>query len=155
MRTQFKFALSGWGASKRGWSNRGLPAPRALRAVPVQRCHTVRATTPVVPCKPQRTTPNRSRVGDGAPERRLMLAVLSDALAILTRRGEFATGCNRRLEWETRDWFMSDDISWPFSFLNVCDVLDMNAVSVRRHLGQLREDCVPTRPTLPAWLASA
>jgi hypothetical protein len=68
------------------------------------------------------------------PEKRLMLAVLEDAVATL-QRGAAATrrGAARELE-EVRAWFASDDTGWPYAFVNVCHVLGFEPSYLRRGL---------------------
>jgi len=84
----------------------------------------------------------RARVaapGNGAgavPERRLMLAVLEDALAILLSYSNSRTRSDRGTVGEVRAWLAMDDSKWPFSFLNICDVLDLSALRIRSALAQ-------------------
>src|SRR5262245_1616329 len=68
-------------------------------------------------------------------ERRLMLAVLEDALrtVVSARLGRSSDAWVRA---ELR-WFMSEDRSHPFAFEVICDVLDLDAGWLRR---QLRSD---------------
>ena len=68
---------------------------------------------------------------EGVPERRLVLAVLLDALQIVAW-GVSATQ-SQRLVAEAREWIMSDDVVWPVSFLNVCEALDLEPRAVRRY----------------------
>ena len=65
------------------------------------------------------------------PERRLMLAVLSDAIVLFQTRG--SPGCRRDVE-SARRWILSDDRAWPFSFVNVCDTLGIAFEPLRRAL---------------------
>ena len=67
------------------------------------------------------------------PEKRLMAAVLVDAVHRLhnplfarRRRGY---PLNPELEW-----LLSDDREWPFSFANICDVLDLDAAWLRQRI---------------------
>jgi len=69
------------------------------------------------------------------PEIMLLFAVLHDAVGIV-RRGPARNG---RLFAETRDWFLSDDILWPTSFLNICDALDLEPDRLRARLAQYLE----------------
>lgn len=64
------------------------------------------------------------------PERRLMLAVLQEAVAsyLADRRG---VRDNLR---EVEQWFASDDTTWPYSFGNLCDALGLDRSAVRRAL---------------------
>ncbi len=73
------------------------------------------------------TTSDTSRDHDGV--KRLMAAVLDDALAVVKRDG--GRRDRRQLVRETREWFASDDIASPFTFLNVCAVLDVDADAMR------------------------
>src|SRR5438874_1232578 len=61
--------------------------------------------------------------GDGSllPEKRLMLAVLNDALLTLARhRGAADYRAQKRVS-EVDVWVASDDVEWPFAFVNVCE----------------------------------
>jgi len=66
------------------------------------------------------------------PEQRLMLAVLEeavhDALQIPPPRNAP----------EVLAWIASDDTSWPYSFANLCDALDLDRGAVRRALERRR-----------------
>ena len=65
-------------------------------------------------------------------ERRLMLAVLEDALrTVLSAR--VGRSCDAWVREELR-WFMSEDRSHPFAFEVICDVLDLDASWLRRRL---------------------
>jgi hypothetical protein len=65
-------------------------------------------------------------------EKALMAAVLEQA------RKEYAfyfgkTGVRRRRMWaETDAWFRSDDLRWPFSFVNICLALGLDVELVRK-----------------------
>jgi hypothetical protein len=69
------------------------------------------------------------------PEERLMAAVLEDALRELTRPGGEWRGARSRRHAEVQLWFGSDDVAWPFSFVNVCEVLDLDPDEVRSSIG--------------------
>lgn len=69
-----------------------------------------------------------------SPERRLMLAVLEDALCLLRRATARSSRRSQRLAAEVRDWTRSNDRVWPFSFCNVCEALDVNVDDLRRRL---------------------
>jgi hypothetical protein len=72
--------------------------------------------------------------GKQAPEHRLMIAVLHDALDCLEKY-RFATGSyRRRLFHETKQWFLADETEWPFSFECICGVLDLDSNAVRQRL---------------------
>jgi len=71
-------------------------------------------------------------------ERRLMLAVLEDAIGVFLRHREGADARGWRLFAETAQWIASDDTESPFSFLGVCDVLGLEPSCLRRGLARCR-----------------
>jgi hypothetical protein len=64
------------------------------------------------------------------PEKRLMLAVLEDAVGLYTRVPQAP---------ETEAWVQADDRSWPYSFVNLCDALGLDRTAVRGALRRQRE----------------
>ncbi len=78
--------------------------------------------------------------GDGpAPgERRLMRAVLKDALAVLFKYEATEDRRGQRLLAEAQHWLESDDADWPFSFVNVCDALGLEPSCVRERVARCR-----------------
>jgi hypothetical protein len=79
------------------------------------------------------------------PERFLMLAVLQDAITCLEKYAAFGSGGNKRLFDEARDWILSEDGDWLFSFNNVCEAVCLDATYVRRRLIQISD----SKRTLP------
>jgi hypothetical protein len=71
-------------------------------------------------------------------ERRLMLAVLEDAIGIFLRHRRAASARDCRLFAETAQWIASDDDESPFSFLGVCEVLGLEPVGLRHGLARCR-----------------
>lgn len=69
-------------------------------------------------------------------ERRLMVAILEDAVEAYRRPGLGARG--RRLLAEVERWVEDGDRKSLFAFLNVCDYLDLDPGRVRRYLRDLR-----------------
>jgi hypothetical protein len=68
------------------------------------------------------------------PEKRLMLAVLEDAVASFQRTA-LATGRIPTREFaEVRSWFERDDDSWPYSFTNICHMLGFEPSYLRSGL---------------------
>lgn len=65
------------------------------------------------------------------PEKRLMLAVMEDAIATFQKSAPAVTRRQRRLLKETEDWIGSEDNSWPFSFENICAALDIEPAYLR------------------------
>jgi hypothetical protein len=77
-----------------------------------------------------------------SPERRLMLAILEDAMLI----ARSAAARSTRLARETEAWSNDDDRTWLFAFRNVCDALDLDADAVRRQFHAERARTVPAAP---------
>ena len=87
----------------------------------------------------------RRRQLDG--ERRLMLAVLEDAVEMYRKHCGPRPGRNRQLFLDAEEWIENDDRTWVFSFLNLCDVLELDAEYLRRGLRALKARAAggPTR----------
>ncbi|HXG52920.1 MAG TPA: hypothetical protein VNN77_16095 [candidate division Zixibacteria bacterium] len=68
------------------------------------------------------------------PEKRLVLAVLEDAVLCLRKYSGCPSGKGRRLFQETMEWVLTDDPDWLFSFANVCEALGLDPRYVRRGL---------------------
>jgi len=54
------------------------------------------------------------------PEKRLMLAVLEDAVGTFQKYVNVRSRHGRRLFSEAEEWFASHDGDWPFAFVSVC-----------------------------------
>jgi len=67
-------------------------------------------------------------------ERRLMVAILEDAVDCFQKYLGATDGRSRHLGAEAEKWFLADDESWPFSFVNVCYALDLHPGFLRRGL---------------------
>jgi hypothetical protein len=89
---------------------------------------------------------------DAPPEvapatRRLMRAVLADALHVfLTRMPRGQAHPDPRFR-EVEQWFRSRDGQWPFSFERVCEALDLDPSRIRRRLAEHR--CAAFAGVLP------
>ena len=68
------------------------------------------------------------------PVRRLMAAVLEDAVHELTHPGGGSARTRARRCEEILAWFAADDDTWPFSFVNVCDALGIAPTRLRAQL---------------------
>ena len=76
------------------------------------------------------------RIDAATPERRLMLAVLADAIYTYRRAAGATDASGRRLFAETADWFASSSTADPFAFLTLCDALGFDAAYMRSRLGR-------------------
>lgn len=72
-------------------------------------------------------------------ERRLMLAVLEDAVSCFQKYAGATRPRSKRLFKESEEWFLDTDGTWPFSFESVCSVLGFNAEYVRKRLMNWKE----------------
>jgi len=79
------------------------------------------------------------------PEKRLMLAVLSDAVDIVMTAPGSTNVRRRMLFHETVAWIRSDDREWPYSFVNLCDGLGFEPGRLRAGLARFI-DVVPDLP---------
>lgn len=72
-------------------------------------------------------------------EKRLMLAVLEDAVECFQKYYSAKDKKGRKLFQETDDWFRSKGPDWLFSFVNICQTLAINPEYVRWALLEWRE----------------
>jgi hypothetical protein len=79
------------------------------------------------------------RKGAHEPERRLVVAVLQDAVDCFQKHLFARDRRARQLYLDAEEWISSDDRSWPFSFENVCDLLQINAEYLRHGLMTWRD----------------
>ncbi|HWP24339.1 MAG TPA: hypothetical protein VNM15_09215 [Candidatus Binatia bacterium] len=84
-----------------------------------------------------------SRSRNLSPEQELMLAVLCDAIECILKYCAEPLPIRARLYEEAQEWVFTQDDKAPFSFLNVCDGLNLNPDYVRRGLlAKIREKTV-------------
>ena len=70
------------------------------------------------------------------PEKRLMAAIVDDAVNCFLKY-RFATHPRgRRLFREAEEWIMDGDRGWAFSFQSICDTLGLDAGCLRKGLRQ-------------------
>jgi hypothetical protein len=67
-------------------------------------------------------------------QRELADGVLKQAAQDLRRFHGAVSAIERELYLDAYRWVMSDDFSWPFSFLNVCESLNIVPEDIRRDL---------------------
>ena len=85
------------------------------------------------------------------PEKRLMLAILKDAVGIF-QADLFAANAksSRRFE-QARDWITETDGDWVFSFANVCEHLGLNPAYVRNGLLRWMENQLANQHRGAPW----
>ncbi len=80
-------------------------------------------------------TPDASIV----PEKRLLLAVLEEAVVTFQRYVSDGGRRGRRLFREAEEWVVSEDAGWPCSFRNICDTLGLDPAYLRQGLRRWRD----------------
>ena len=71
---------------------------------------------------------------DSQGARRLVVAVLEDAVDCFQKYFGAEDRRNCKLYEDAEAWLFSDDDSWPFAFVNVCDALGIQPPFLRRGL---------------------
>ena len=71
-------------------------------------------------------------------ERRLMIAVLEDAVNCFMKQLHATDPKARQLFLDAEEWITADDRTWFFAFENVCDTLDLDPDYVREGLFKWR-----------------
>jgi hypothetical protein len=85
----------------------------------------------VLPAQFYALAPGNRRWGG---EQLLMAAVLEDAIALYLKPTSSGTSQARDGLRDARQWLHSEDRSWVFSFLRVCEALDLDPDAIRRRL---------------------
>jgi hypothetical protein len=91
----------------------------------------------------------RSGAAKDAALRRLMLAVLADAIACLQTHFSKPSRTNETRFHEAEEWIASDD-DGPFSFNTVCEGLGLDADSMRKRLLRWKQEQRQVAPLNPA-----
>jgi hypothetical protein len=72
-------------------------------------------------------------------EKRLMLAVLEEAIATFQRHALADSRRGKRLVEEVEEWVSGAEGDWPFSFENICAALDLDAQYLRAGMDRWKE----------------
>ncbi len=86
------------------------------------------------------------RKGHLEPEKRLMLAVLEDAVACFQKYLFARDGRGRTLFREAEEWIVEEGSDWLFSFENICEVLGFDPQYVRQGLLRWKQKRMAERP---------
>jgi len=73
------------------------------------------------------------------PEKRLMLAVLEDAVGTFQKYVVASTRRGQRLCSEAEEWFTSESMEWPFGVESICQALGLEASFLRGGLWRWRD----------------
>jgi hypothetical protein len=80
------------------------------------------------------------------PEKKLMLAVLEDAIACFQKYVLARDGKGRAMFRDAEEWIMEEKSEWLFSFENICEVLGFDPQYVRKGLIRWKERKLARRP---------
>lgn len=80
------------------------------------------------------------------PEKRLMLAVLEDAVACFQKYLSARDSRGKAMFREAEEWVMEGGSDWLFSFENICEVLGFDPQYVRQGLVRWKEKRLAGRP---------
>ena len=75
-----------------------------------------------------------SDVSEDCGEHRLALAVLEQALEDFTKHHGTIDPIRQRSFRRAHLWLLSDERRWPYSFLNLCELLDISSKTLRSRL---------------------
>ncbi|MEO8605362.1 MAG: hypothetical protein ABI629_22525 [bacterium] len=89
------------------------------------------APEPALPAQVYHLWHNSCAIG---PERALALAVLNQAIVDVRRYQESGLSHHRSMHDDARAWIASDERSWPFAFVNLCDAFGLDVGGVRAEL---------------------
>jgi hypothetical protein len=91
----------------------------------------------------------RGAAGYLQPERRLMFAVLLDAVECF-QKYPFArrNKVTRQVE-DTEDWIFKDDQEWPFSFINICEAVGIDPQYLRNGLSRWKQKTIREQYPVP------
>jgi hypothetical protein len=73
------------------------------------------------------------------PEKRLMLAVLEDAVGTFQKYVGVSTRRGQRLLGEVEEWFAEPASEWPFGFETICQALNLEPAYLRTGLERWRD----------------
>jgi hypothetical protein len=86
-------------------------------------------------------------------ERRLMLAVLEDAVSCFQKYAGATRPRSRRLFKEAEEWFMEEEGGWLFSFESICAVLNLDPQYFRQQLQRWKQQLLAQAPEARAKVA--
>lgn len=85
------------------------------------------------------------------PEKRLLLAVLEDAVACFQKHLFAQDKKGKAVFQEAEEWIMEEGSDWVFSFENICEVLEFNPQYVRQGLLRWKETKLANRPKVKVY----
>jgi hypothetical protein len=85
------------------------------------------------------------------PEKRLLMAILEDAVNCFQDNVLAGSSKAKKLFDEAEEWVVAEGGDWIFSFPNVCEHLGINPEYVRRGLLRWKEKKLASQPGQNAW----
>lgn len=85
------------------------------------------------------------------PEKRLMLAILEDAIQCFQDHVSARNQTSKKLFEEAEEWILEGGDDWIFSFENVCEVFGFDPHYMRQGLIRWKEKKLPKHTTANAW----
>ena len=85
------------------------------------------------------------------PEKRLMLAILEDAINCYQNNLWAQRSRARRLFTEAEEWILDKGSDWIFSFRNICETVGLNPEYVRQGLLRWKEKKIAKYPDPKYW----
>lgn len=85
------------------------------------------------------------------PEKRLMLAILEDAVQCFQDNVLARNGTSKNLFDAAEEWILESGDDWIFSFENICEVFGFNPHYIRQGLIRWKEEKLPKHTTVNAW----
>jgi len=80
------------------------------------------------------------------PEKRLLLAVLEDAVACFQKYVHARDARGKTMFREAEEWVLEKNSDWLFSFESICEILGLNPDYVRQGLMRWKEAKLEGRP---------
>ena len=74
------------------------------------------------------------------PEKRLMLAVLIDAIELVLPDGGAVNARKANLIRRAAEWICSNDRGWAFSFVNICEALGVEPEKLRKAIARFVQE---------------
>jgi hypothetical protein len=85
------------------------------------------------------------------PEKRLMRAMLQDAISCFQTYVAMPGGRRQRMFNDAEEWIMATDEEWIFSFVNVCETLGFDPVYLRQGLRRWKQQILENRIPATDW----
>jgi hypothetical protein len=91
---------------------------------------------------------HRGSAGELAPEKKLMLAVLEDAVRSFQTHHTARTGQRKKEFDKAQHWIFRFGGDWVFSFDSICSALELDPQYIRSGLARWRKNAAARRPAL-------